>query len=82
MPNKVTVMDLFSLYVLFSHFRPRFTTLGFWILSNIVLFTCKCTYDLKKQKENSHKNMTWSEMGKMTKYMLKRSIVIEQKTCS
>ena len=57
-------MDLFSLYVLFSHFRPRDATRGnsFFQMSyaraNVPITT------KKKQKANSHEGITWSEMGK------------------
>ena len=52
-------MDLFSLYVLFSHFRPRDVTQGnsFFQMSSYAQL-------MKKQKENSLGNITWSEMGK------------------
>ena len=66
-------MDLFSLYVLFSHFRPRDATRGnsFFQMSyaraNVPITT------KKKQKANSHEGITWSEMENKT-YKLKRSI--------
>ena len=56
-------MDLFSLYVSFFHFRPRYVTLGncfFIFLSNIILCTCLCMHNLW----NFLGNITWSEMGK------------------
>ena len=59
-------MDLFSLYVLFSHFRPRDVTLGnsfFQMWSYTHAHVC-ITYEKKKQKKNSLRNITWSEMGK------------------
>lgn len=39
-------------------FTPRDATLG------IVLCTCTRTLNNKKQKQNSHVNITWSEMAK------------------
>ena len=54
------MMDLFSLYVLFSHFTPRDATLGDSLMH---VKNVRITYE-KKQKENSHGNITWSEIGK------------------
>ena len=60
-------IDLFSLYVLFSHFRPRDATRGnsFFQMSSHTRakFNVHITIK-KKQKENSHECITWSEMGK------------------
>ena len=55
-------IDLFSLYVLFSHFRPRDATRGnsFFQMSSYA----RANLLMKKQKENSHEGITWSEMGK------------------
>ena len=59
-------IDLFiiSLYVLFSHFRPRDVTLenSFFQTSSYARAYVRITY--KKQKENSLENVTWSERGK------------------
>ena len=57
-------MNLFSLYILFSHFRSRDVTLGngfFQMWSYARAYVC-ITHE--KQKENSLGNITWSEMGK------------------
>ena len=60
-------MDLFSLYILFSHFTPCDATLG-----NSHMHVHMYALLMKRQKENSHENITWSEMeNKM--YKLKRS---------
>ena len=58
-------IDLFSLYVLFSHFRPRDATRGnsFFQMSSYARANVRITNE-KKQKENSHEGITWSEMGK------------------
>ena len=59
------LIDLFSLYILFSHFRPRDATRGnsFFQLSSYARANLRITNE-KKQKENSHEGITWSEMGK------------------
>ena len=57
-------MDLFSLYVLFSHFRPRDVTLGnsfFQMWSYTRSHVC-ITYE--KTKGKFHWEHTWFEMGK------------------
>ena len=62
----VRSMDLFRLYVLFSHFRPRDVTLGniFFQMSPYArAYVCK-TYEKQKQKESPLLNIKWSEMGK------------------
>ena len=59
------LIDHFSLYVLF--FRPRDASLGnnFFQMSSNVRANVHITYEKgKKQKENSHENITWSGMGK------------------
>ena len=58
-------IDLFSLYVLFSHFRPRDATRGnsFFQMSSYARANVRITNE-KKQKANSHEGITWSEMGK------------------
>ena len=38
-------IDLFSLYILFSHFRPRDATRGNSFFQNVVLCTCKFTHN-------------------------------------
>ena len=57
-------IDLFSLYILFSHFRPRDATRGnsFFQMSSYARANLRITNE--KQKENSHEGITWSEMGK------------------
>ena len=61
---KATSIDLFSLYILFSHFRPRDATRGnsFFQMSSYARANLRITNE--KQKENSHEGITWSEMGK------------------
>ena len=60
----VESIDLFSLYVLFPHFRPRDATRGnsFFQMSSYAGANLRITNE--KQKENSHEGITWSEMGK------------------
>ena len=57
-------IDLFSLYILFSHFRPRDATRGnsFFQMSSYARANLRITNE--KQTENSHEGITWSEMGK------------------
>ena len=57
-------IGFFSLYVLFTHFRPFDATLGnsFFQVSSYACANVRITYE-KKQMENSHENITWSEMG-------------------
>ena len=58
------VIDVFS-FVLFSHFRPRDATRGnrFFQMSSYARANSRITNE-KKQKENSHEGITWSEVGK------------------
>lgn len=66
-------MALFSFNVLFSHFTPHDAILGSSLMHvQYVRITHK-----KKQKENSHKSITWSErLNEENKsYKLNRSIV-------
>ena len=58
-------IDLFSLYDLFSHFCPRDATRGnsFFQMS-YARANVRITNEKKKQKENSHEGIAWSEMGK------------------
>ena len=58
-----TAIDLFSLYVLFSHFKPRDgTPMSFYAQAS----TCKCMHNqIKWQKANSLENdVMWSELEK------------------
>ena len=66
MLDNKSIIDLFSLYVLFSHFRPRDATRGnsFFQMSSYARANVRITNDKKRQKPNSHKGITWSEMGK------------------
>ena len=62
-------IDLFSLYVLFSHFSPRDGTpenCFFQIQSYARASMCMCMHNfkMKRQKANSLENITWSELGK------------------
>ena len=61
-----TSIDLFSLYVLFFHFRPRDATRGnsLFQMSFYPRANVRITNEKKKQKENSHEGITWSEMKK------------------
>ena len=63
--NLTILIDLFSLCVLFSHFRPRDATLGnsFFLMSSYARANVRITIE-KKQKENSHEGITWCEMEK------------------
>ena len=58
-------IDLFSLYILFSHFRPRDATRGnsFFQMSSYARANLRITNE-KNKEENSHEGITWSEMGK------------------
>ena len=60
------VIELFGLYVLFSHFRPRDASRGnsFFQMWSYAGANVRITKEWKKQKENSHEGITWSEMGK------------------
>ena len=64
-------IDLFSLYVLLSHFRPRDATRGnsFFQMSPYAPANVRITNE--KQKENSHEGITWSEMGKQNNVQAK-----------
>ena len=57
-------IDLFSLYVLFSHFRPRDATRrnSFFQMSSYAGANVRITNE--KKMGNSHEGITWSEMGK------------------
>ena len=57
-------MDLFSLYVLFSHLRQRDATLGnsFFQMSSYAHACVRITYEKRNGKK--HDNITGSEMGK------------------
>ena len=59
-------INLFSLYVLFSHFRPRDATRGnsFSQMSSYARANVRIINEKKKQKDNSLEGITWSEMGK------------------
>ena len=73
-------IDLFSLYDLYSHLTLRDATVG---NSFFQMSSCTRAYSsyaranerltYKKQKDNSHENITWSEMGKQN-VPAKRSI--------
>ena len=58
------IIDLFSLYVLFSHFRPLDATLGnsFFQRSSYARAHVRINYEETKGK--FPENLTWSEMGK------------------
>jgi len=62
MNNLTTLKTLFSLYVLFSHFRLHNATRGngFFQMSS---YANVCITNEKKE-ENSHEGITWSEMEK------------------
>ena len=65
-------MDLFSWYVMFSHFTPRDATRGnslfqmsSYARANVRIKNyARANVLKKKQKANSHEGITWSEMGK------------------
>ena len=63
--STLPLIDLFSLYVLFSHFRPRDATRGnsFLQMSSYARANVRITNDKNKRK-NSHEGITWSKMGK------------------
>ena len=56
-------IDLFSLYVLFCHFRPRDATQGnsFFQMSSYARANVRI---INEKIEDSHEGITWSEMGK------------------
>ena len=62
--SKLFTIDLFGLYILFSHFRPRDANRrnSFFQMSSYARANLRITNE--KQKENSHEGITWSEMGK------------------
>ena len=64
MNYSTNIIDLSSLYILFSHFRSRDATRGnsFFQMSSYARANLRITNE--KQKENSHEGITWSEMGK------------------
>ena len=66
-----TAIDLFSLYILFSHFRPRDATRGnsFFQMSSYARANVRITNE--KNKMRASRGLTWE--NKM--YKLKRSIV-------
>ena len=53
-------IDLFSLYVLSAHFRPRDATRGnsFFARANVRIS------NERNKRKNCHEGITWSEMGK------------------
>lgn len=61
--------DLFSLYVLFPHFTPRDATLG-----NNLMHVQMYAKLMKRLMENSHQNITWSEMVKQTVPLTKTAL--------
>ena len=58
-------IDLFILYILFSHFRPCDATRGnsFFQMSSYAHANVHITNE-KNKRQNSHEGITWSEMGK------------------
>ena len=70
LPQIFTAIDLFSLYVLFSHFRPCDATQGNSLFQMSSLNACANVRitTKKKRKENSHEGIMWSEMGKQNVY--------------
>ena len=75
-------IDLFSLYVLFSHFRPRDATRGnsCFQMSSYARANVRITNDKNKRKipTRASRGLKWE--NKM--YKLKRSIVIRRKKAS
>ena len=62
--RRALVIDLFSLYVLFSHFRPRDALMGICLLS-FISYAHICTCIRRHLKETiPSSSITWSEMGK------------------
>ena len=57
-------IHLFSLYVLFSHFRPCDATRGNSFFQMLSYACANVRITNEKEKENSHQGITWSEMGK------------------
>ena len=62
-PDRDTI-DLFGLYILFSHFRPRDAFMGIFLFFSInYVYICTCIR--RHLKENiPSSSITWSEMGK------------------
>ena len=62
----ICLIDLFSLYILFSHFRPRDAPRGnsFFQMSSYARANLRITNEKTKGKFPSHEGITWSEMGK------------------
>ena len=59
-------MELFSLYVLFSHFRPRDATRGnsFFQMSSCARANVRITNDKNTKGKFPNEGITWYEMGK------------------
>ena len=58
-------IDLFSLYILFSHFRPRDALMGIFVLFFFISYAYICTCIRRHLKETiPSSSITWSEMGK------------------
>mgnify|MGYP000229425534 CR=1 FL=1 len=55
-------IDLFSLYVLLSHFRPCDATRGNSFFQMLPYARANVRITNEKQKENSHEGITWCEM--------------------
>ena len=67
--RKSCIIDLFSLYAMFSHFRPRDVTRGnsFFQMSSYARANVRITI------ENSHEGITCSKIGKLKVYHTLRS---------
>ena len=58
-------IDLFSLYILFSHFRPRDALMGIFVLFFFISYAYICTCIRRHLKETiPSSSITWSDMGK------------------
>ena len=65
LPQSIAIIDPFSLYVLFSHFRPRDALMGIFLLFFFISYEYICTCIRRHLKETiPSSSITWSEMGK------------------
>ena len=62
---KESAIDLFTLHILFSHFRPRDALMGIFLLFFFISYAYICTCIRRHLKETiPSSSITWSEMGK------------------
>ena len=63
--SPILTIDLFSLYILFSHFRPRDVLKGIFRLFFFISYAKICMCIRRHLKETiPSSSITWSKMGK------------------